>query len=125
MKELLLKWAELEPESRCRITYEDAVEFRLSDDRILIAPLDLEPDQYSDEMLAYIQFAIQDAIAAKGWEFEFCGVRKAENGGVGYACSVFVPNKNSEINFDGASAIAAESLLSAYVQGLEAAKEAA
>lgn len=127
MKDLLLKWAELEPESRCRITYEDAVEFRLSTDRILIAPLDLEPEQYSEEMLAYIQFAIQDAIVSKGWDFHFESVRHSADGGTSYGSTVFAAVEDIETDFWGCSSIAAESLLSAYLKALEAveAEEAA
>lgn len=122
MKELLMKWVELETESRCRINYDlDAVEFRLSTDRLLIVPLDLEPEQYSDELLAYIQFAIQDAITSKGWDYSIESFLHSPHVNKHCKCYVLKPDyEPGDPSYNANFERPAEGLLAAYLKALEA-----
>lgn len=79
------------------------------------------PRVYTDErelVLAWIQYAVQQAIVARGWGYEIHSNRFVENNGPKVRCHI---EKNTGLVYDNAFYFTpAEALLSAYVRALEA-----
>jgi hypothetical protein len=107
VKQLLQKWAELEPDA-CENLYGQTIRLHLSDDSSHgIYPL---VDDLKIADLALVQWAVQEAIVARGWRFEFRGF----SSGLGF-----------QVELRGAPARdtnPAAALLKAYLKALEAAK---
>ena len=120
MKDLLLKWAELETESRCRLN-DGCIEFRIGDERLIQVYVDPLVD-YPPEVFACIQLGVQEALAHRQWHFHLDSGEESADGSFNFQACIFAPDPDShgDFSYTAVSAIAAESLLSAYVQALEA-----
>lgn len=130
MKELLLKWAELEPE-RCRYR-EEYGGFEVALGCLYEKEWVICYFTANSVWEAIVQAALQEAIVAKGWSFRIYPVRHYLESHtfsaclkVKYSADVVIPEGNdNEFLRTTLTATVAESLLSAYLQGLEAMKEA-
>lgn len=112
MKELLKRWAAMEPE-RCENLYNQAFRFHLEEGEYThsIYPVD---DYLSKPDLAWIQWATQQAIVSRGWGFELTLNTDWENRAESMV--------RYGVNWTSSPAIQsdpAEALLSAYLKALE------
>lgn len=114
MKELLLKWVELEQDQRCRLN-EGSLEFRIDEDAVF----NFWPEDYPMGFPAYyralVQLAIQEAIAAKGWTFSLIS-DEGLNYPLYFDAAVFAHHREVTATSYNSSA---EALLIAYLHALE------
>jgi hypothetical protein len=110
MRQLLQKWAEIEP-GRCEKSSKNIFTIQTAPDPMEAEAKNIyDPDNLSGLDLAWIQWAVQRAIVARGWRFEFRGF----SSGLGF-----------QVELRGAPARdtnPAGALLKAYLKALEAAK---
>lgn len=121
MKDLLLRWAELEPE-RCKVHGDGWIEFELSDVRDVLITPEITDVDLKMGLLASIQVAVQNAIEIKGHFWEVSFEPAVETGKACYLAEIEEASTEQTIyRYDYTSAAAA--LLKAYLELLE--KEAA
>lgn len=117
MKQLLAKWAELEPQ-RCRISSITSTsgDFEVFFDNYWYEALDRQKPcsgntKFLPLTIGIIQMALQEAVEAQHWEFEqrWWGIKKEA---LIYPHQVSVRIKHQGDSF-------AEALLKAYLEGLE------
>jgi hypothetical protein len=126
VKELLLEWAELEPE-RCEGQSDGSFHLHLNKDCKIKIEADLfesVPDPlktWATPVVACIQAAVQEAIRVKGWYFEFHDRKYSWATERIYECYLFVPNPPPDgcFHHHGSGKMAAESFLDAYCKALE------
>lgn len=109
MRQLLEKWAEVEP-GRCKRETRDFY-VTLGDNNFYLVITDSTPGGYcpsKEAALARVQWATQQAIIARGWYFEL--IYSLE---YGYEATVGESDCTSQDNM-------AEALLSAYLAAIEA-----
>lgn len=121
MKELLQRWAELEPE-RCRIPGNSST---AEDQEVFIDEAGHQIwNAQSGLERGLVQIAVQEAIAARGWTIRVESLYHAMDDSYIYDSIVFASNGGFNWrSFGEESTMAAESLLSAYLKALEKAKE--
>lgn len=114
MKELLQRWAQLEPD-RCEIL--KGIVVILRDREPLCAG---EEYAYSDSSFAdTIQGAVQEAIEARGWDWKISSHRP---GGIlwAYLATIIEEDGERDPNLNGSPS---KSLLGAYLKAIEQTKE--
>lgn len=118
MKDLLLRWARLEPE-KCELGEDNDIEIQLVRESVHFEEL----DKIDDFDIACIQYGVQEAIVARNWEFLIEATRFMVTPGnyeTRYETSVISYFENGPSIFYGVTDVAAESLLGSYLEALEA-----
>jgi hypothetical protein len=112
MRDLLTKWAEVEPDL-CELPTSPRLPNVFSVQVGTAIKNIFDPDDLSDFDLAWIQWAVQQAIVERGWYFETYYTPMS-----GYGVMVTIPSKCRAKDFSDTSI--AEALLGAYLDTLEA-----
>lgn len=112
MKNLLEKWATLEPQL-CEDLYGQTIRLHLSDDSSFsIHPL---INELPIKEMAMIQWAIQQAIVEKGWYFKLNNFLNDK----GFAAKIISDINKEEVTLT-ISSNPTEALLAAYLKALDA-----